>query len=172
MAAAFDGAPGRHLHQCRKHGRFPFRRRRRSPGDGHQECTKKNDALDRMCFIFGNLGLSHALRILTPQSSGYFEDQNTPAIQVQTLLLEGPRFLRVDFFFVPPPVSLEAQHRESSFSFELFLCRVGFLRSQKFLETHVFHDGMRFGGKNSGETAFHTLQRNLRPELSNSHTGC
>ena len=38
------------------------------------------------------------LRILTPQSSGYFEDLNTPAsysvIQVETPPLEGPRILR------------------------------------------------------------------------------
>ena len=39
------------------------------------------------------------LRILTPQS-GYFEDLYTPAIQVQTPPLEGPRILGEIYIYI------------------------------------------------------------------------
>ena len=40
------------------------------------------------------------IRILTPQRPGNFEDLTvTPAIQVQTLPLEGPMILRVAIYF-------------------------------------------------------------------------
>lgn len=114
---------GWHLHPCRKHGRFPFRRR------CHWELTKRSTTHGVGCVVF-----------------------------------QEPGFLPWHFFLVAP-VEWEARHRESSF--ELFFS-AGWVFVTKILGFHTFVSWRR--AANSGETAFHTLQRNLRLELLPSNS--